>query len=328
MQLSKLSKNTYHKCLKELHEAKYIYYHPSPSKFQAVRISIIRLDKEEEVQSQYKQLDLFDGRKIETNIARGFNHGKANQEIASTNFETDSVANLSHNSPNIKTDTVANLGHSYKPNINKQRETPAHEIFERNKKMQNAVNDLGGVPNLIHIPTQQEVENYFSEQKYPTDEAIKFFNHYKALDWKLQGKTQILDWKPLVEKWMQNAKKWESPSGGGGSQSRGRSSDPVKDIQYLYDSFLEGNKVFKYILPVHFDQLKLELTEEIIQNARNERINQISGTNQHSLTELWQAYLTGDRNNELVLKDNPNVVALAKRIAVINHFHNLKNQST
>src|ERR1044071_2395558 len=83
MQLSKLSKNTYHKCLKELHEAKYIYYHPSPSKFQAVRISIVRLYQEEEVQSPYKQLDLFDGRKI----------------------ETDSVANLSHASPNIKTDT-------------------------------------------------------------------------------------------------------------------------------------------------------------------------------------------------------------------------------
>ena len=299
MQLSKLSKNTYHKCLKELHEAKYIYYHPSPSKFQAVRISIIRLDREEEKSLAYTQLDLFDGRKI----------------------ETDSVANLSQTSPNIKTDTVSNLGHSYKPNINKQRETPAHEIFKRNRKIQNTINDLGGVSNLIHIPPQQEVEDYFSEQKHPSEEAIKFFNHYKALEWRLQGRTPILNWKPLAEKWMQNSKKWDE-------KKRQATIGPAKDIQYLYDSFLQGNKIFKYITPEHFDQLNLELTDETLQNARNERVNQVSGTNQHSLNDLWQAYLKNDSNNPLLLNDKPNLIALAKKIAVIKHFHNLKNRST
>jgi hypothetical protein len=324
MQLSKLSKNTYHKCLKQLHEAKYIYYHPSPSKFQAVRISIIRLDKEEESPTQYKQLDLF----------------------TSINFKTDSVADLSHHSPNIETDTVANLGHSYKPNINKQGETPSHLIFKKNDKIQNAINDLAQVPNVGHdqtigdlsfraergisetptvIPLQEEVETFFQNKNHPAEEASKFFNHYKALHWKLQGKTPILDWKPLVEKWMQNAKKWEMSSAAGSGTASGRDGGgKAKDIQYLYNSFLEGNKIFKYILPQHFDQLKLELTDETIQNARNERINQISGTNQHSLTELWQAYLTGDNKNELVLKDNPNLIALAKRIAVIKHFHSIK----
>src|SRR5436190_7570835 len=85
MQLSKLSKNTYHKCLKQLHEAKYIYYHPSPSKFQAVRISIIRLDKEEESPTQYKQLDLFP---LLEGVFRRSRDGGGN----STNFKTDSVA--------------------------------------------------------------------------------------------------------------------------------------------------------------------------------------------------------------------------------------------
>ena len=43
MNLSKIgSKNTYHKCIKELHDAKYIYYHPSPSKFLPVRsVSVV-----------------------------------------------------------------------------------------------------------------------------------------------------------------------------------------------------------------------------------------------------------------------------------------------
>src|SRR4051794_21843333 len=52
MQLSKLSKNTYHKALRQLHEYKYIYYHPQTSKFQPVRISVVRLDIEEQAPSR------------------------------------------------------------------------------------------------------------------------------------------------------------------------------------------------------------------------------------------------------------------------------------
>ena len=48
MQLSKIgSKITYHKCIKELHLASYIVYHPSISKYQPVKISMIRLDTKE-----------------------------------------------------------------------------------------------------------------------------------------------------------------------------------------------------------------------------------------------------------------------------------------
>jgi hypothetical protein len=326
MQLSKLSKNTYHKCLKQLHESKYIYYHPSPSKFQAVRISIIRLDKEEEQPSQYKQLDLF--RQSSPPLSEGDLGGGPGR-----NIETDSVANLSQTSPNIKTDTVANLRHIYKPNINKQRETPAHKIFERNNKIHNTVNELGSVSNLGHIPTLPEVKQFFDERNYPAEEAIKFFNHYKALDWKLQGKTPILDWKPLVEKWMQNAKKWEtvSPAGGGNRAERRLGPEAgggAKDLQYLYDSFLDGKNIFKHLTPEHFDQFKLELTNEILNEAWKQRINQVSGTNQHSLNDLWQAYLTNDPENELVKKDQPNFIALAKRIAVLNHFHKFKQSGS
>ncbi len=59
MQLSKIgSKNTYHKCIKDLHLARYIFYHQPLSKFQPVKISIKRLDKDEVVK-KYIQLDFF-----------------------------------------------------------------------------------------------------------------------------------------------------------------------------------------------------------------------------------------------------------------------------
>src|SRR6266704_1135254 len=46
MQLSKIgSKNTYHKCIKELHHAGYIRYHPAINKYLPVKVSMRRFDQ-------------------------------------------------------------------------------------------------------------------------------------------------------------------------------------------------------------------------------------------------------------------------------------------
>lgn len=309
MQLSKLSKNTYHKCIKELHEAKYIYYHPSPSKFQAVRISVIRMDKEEEQPSKYQQLDLFTGHKI----------------------ETDSVANLIPHSHNINTGRVTDLRHNIKPNIKQERNTPS-KIFKKNDKIQKAVNDFGGVANSVHsellteIPPLDEIQHHFFNHNYPSEEATKFYNHYKALGWRIQGKTPITDWKPLVEKWMANANKWNT-TGSKAVIANTAKQSPATEINFLYESFLDGKKIFHHIATDHFDQLNLSLDDEVMIQARQQRINDVSGTNQHSINEIWKAYLTGDDNNAIVIKDKPNLIAIAKRIAVLNHFQSLKQQS-
>lgn len=209
----------------------------------------------------------------------------------------------------------------------KSRPTRRQVMNQKRAGLEQAVAPSINNPNIPNnknerekIPPLSEVEIFFKEKNYPVAEAKKFFNHYKAIGWKIQGITPIEDWRALAEKWMQNANKWN----GAGQQPI---LDPVRNVQYLYDSFLEGKKVFHQITTEHFDQLKLELTEENMQNAWHQRIEQVSGTNQQSLNDLWQAYLTGDPKNEFVVKDKPNLIVLAKRLAVINHFHNLKNQS-
>lgn len=330
MQLSKIgSKNTYHKCIKQLHHLQYIFYHPPVSKFQPVRISMIRLDIKQEA-STFKQLDLF-----------------------SIKNDTDSVPNLTDTSTDIDTDTVPNMGHNIKPNNKQERETPTHKIFKKNKKIQTAINELGGVPNMGHqssksitnachsglnreeikafdegyersskesLPNLSYVIAHFKQNAYPETEAKKFFNHYKALGWKIQGVTPIEDWKALVEKWMINTKKWDSSTDVASSTKQ----SPAIELNFLYESFLENKKIFHHITPDHFKQLKLELNKEALQQAWQERISQVSGTNQNSLIELWKAYLTKDPNNTLVQKDHANLIALAKRIAVLNYFHSLK----
>lgn len=317
MQLSKISKNTYHKCVKELHEAKYIYYHPSPSKFQAVRISIVRLDKEEEPTTRYHQLDLFTSLKSETGRV-------AISRPASTNNETA---------------TVSNLGHIIKPNNKTERNLPTPNFLEKGNEIQKKKNASPPVPNSIltekgipsreglgvGIPMLSEVEAWFANHSYPHSEATKFYNHYKSLGWKIQGKTPIADWKPLVEKWMANAKRWEGPTE---PKSVGpHRKDITIELQYLYDSFLDGKKIFQHITTEHFEILNLSLDEETMQQAWRQRINDVAGTNQHSLNQIWQAYLTNNPEHELVKKDYPNFIVLARRIAVIKHFQQCKQRN-
>ncbi len=308
MNLSKIgSKNTYHKCIKELHEARYIYYHPSPSKFLPVKVSIGRLDIQEEPVSRYKQLGLF---------------GEENGDSASPKIDTDSVPNLTATGTDFDTGTVPKMGHNIKHKLFKtESKTPAQKIFDKNENLSEAVNNLGGVSNSVHINvTLSEVEVFFAQQNYPAEEAKKFFNHYKSIGWKIKGITPIEDWQAAAHKWMINAGKFENKK---------QEQQPVaaNDIESLYKQFLAGHNIFKLITQDHFEELKLELTDEIMQHAWQARTNQLNGSNQNSVLKLLQAYLDKKENDPLLLKDRDNLISLAKRVAVINHFHQRKMSS-
>jgi hypothetical protein len=263
LELSKLSKNTYHKSIKQLHDAKYIYYHPSASRFHDVRVSIVRLDKEEDKKSDFKQLNLF----VE------------NEEDPCRKIATSTVANLVQDCRKIDTGTVANLRHLYKPNNNKQNsvaKTPT-EIFRKNEELNSQVNELAAVPNLR--PTIEEIEQHFKENDSTTTEAHKFFYYNQGKNWMLTEKLPITDWKALANKWMINSphhKITQSPN----------HTNMNETIQQLYDLYLTGTKINKYILPEFADHLKLEITDAIKQEAIQRRINQLSGSNETTTLNL------------------------------------------
>ena len=52
-------------------------------------------------------------------------------------------------------------------------------------------------------PTQNEVIDFFKENKWESSEADKFFFHYQSTDW-YAGKSKILDWKASAQKWILN----------------------------------------------------------------------------------------------------------------------------
>jgi len=62
----------------------------------------------------------------------------------------------------------------------------------------------------------------------------------------------------------------------------------------------------------------------VLDQARKERINQLSGSNQYSTNQLLQAYISNNPLDSLIAKDQANLQNLASRIAVYNHFKDQK----
>jgi len=50
-----------------------------------------------------------------------------------------------------------------------------------------------------------EVINFFKAKNWPSIDALKFFNHYQGVGWKIGGKVQIEDWTTIAKNWMLKA---------------------------------------------------------------------------------------------------------------------------
>ncbi|MBS1666775.1 MAG: hypothetical protein JST58_05300 [Bacteroidetes bacterium] len=225
MQLSKIgSKNTYHKCIRELHQARYIFYHANTSRYRPVKISMVRLDKQEEKKPQ--QLDLFSGR---TDKSPSTENGTCTYPKNGT----PQVPILTDTSPDNGTANVPNPGQYIKQVKHKQlnsvlnSNTPT-EIFKKNEALSKKINGLAQVPKPVHETQHQtsplstcgeslsrtngrpgerslsQIESFFLENGFPITEAQKFFYYNQSKNWMLSENIPITDWEPLALKWMLN----------------------------------------------------------------------------------------------------------------------------
>ena len=113
---------------------------------------------------------------------------------------------------------------------------------------------------------------------------------------------------------MLNSKKYTPPAADS-------PKDIAKEIEYLLQRYNEGANIISQVTAEHFNFLKLQLTPEIKTEAVKQRIQSLIGSNLHSVNKLLQGYQEGDINSQYIIKDQPHLVLLAQRIAVINYFN-------
>ncbi len=331
MQISKIgSKNTYYKCLKDLHIAKYVIYENAANKYLPARISIMRLDKKQNL--IYGNLDLFNAETEsaiqESNPAIVPNSGQGvpnlRQDVPKEGHLLD--PDVAHSCPNFDAGTVPNMGLYIKhKQINSVCKTHT-SVFEKNKKIQDAINNppfrdqeetyAPRVAKPSFIPTLPEVEEFFRTHKYLLKEAHKFFYYNNGKAWKLPGNQPIADWQSLAHKWILNS--------GDLAQAPANVEDVQVNIQSLFERFLKGEQIAKEILPEYADHLQLEINEAIKSEAIQRRINQLSGSNENAHNKLLQAYQSDDHTNSQLLSDLPNLMVLCKRLALLKTFQQWK----
>lgn len=163
MQLSKVrSKDTYHKYIRELHEAGYIHCYPSVIRGYPPEVSVPRLDLLYDKHST-AQADLFTS---VDNDAEPAENG------------TEPVPDTDAGSPENGTEAVLKPGHIYKQTNSKP------ETF------------------VLETPTLMEVSLFFKENNYPVLEAKKFWYYNESKHWLLADGQLIRQWEPLAHKWM------------------------------------------------------------------------------------------------------------------------------
>jgi hypothetical protein len=65
--------------------------------------------------------------------------------------------------------------------------------------------------NKTKLPkNENEVIDFFKINKWPEIEALKFYNHYRSINWKLGGKIKIIDWHATATNWMLKANSIET----------------------------------------------------------------------------------------------------------------------
>jgi hypothetical protein len=205
------SKNTYLKCMKELHQFGYIFYSPSKNRFQKSKIWMARLDETKE--NSLQQMELFETGELGYGEPKRVPIKHLHRVV---NMGPSVSKSWDASGAKSEPGTDSNMGLIIKLNdINKREKenTPARVIFLKNEFVQNAVKDPGAEPSLSR-PEITEVLTFFKKNNYPDIEAKKFFNHYQSNGWLVGGNTPMNDWHSSARKWMLNAEKFtSSPTG-------------------------------------------------------------------------------------------------------------------
>jgi hypothetical protein len=171
MKMSKIgSINSYTKTLKELHDFGYLEYQPSFNRFIGSKIIMFTFSKGCD-KGCSKGCDKGCDKALRMPLIPYINYNKLNKTIQ-TNKTIDEQA---------KNEKNENL------------------LFSKNEIVKPKI-QTHSFPSTL-----QEVQVYFSEKKFPTLEAEKFYNHYESIGWLVGGRSKMKNWKAAANNWNLNS---------------------------------------------------------------------------------------------------------------------------
>jgi hypothetical protein len=191
---------------------------------------------------------------------------------------------------------------------------PEQKIYEEGLKTQTAESNKAGAKKF-KAPQLEELKDFFQSTvgnpknpgHWPPDlcynEAAKMLDHYSANGWKQGRGKPIIDWQAACRNWIRNKREGafeplvaiEKKSNESGLDKLRSEVDPDRkirnDINFLYESFLDGKEDFTNIDTTHYDFLKqsglINFQTEVVTAISEKAVNFIT-ENKYELTDKYK----------------------------------------
>lgn len=180
MHISKIcSKATYHKCMRELNEKKYIKYMPSFNPFKGSMVVLYNFSEDPKpIQKRASNT-----KKNKPKNEQALNRQETSIETGTEQALVSSINNINKTN-NLNISNLDELPQNFKMHV-------AFSNYEKNQTINDPIS--AGKKEKIK-PAFEEIKTYFEQEKFPEIEAQKFFNYFSSNGWLVGGKTPMIDW--------------------------------------------------------------------------------------------------------------------------------------
>lgn len=208
------SKATYHKCIKELQDKKYITYKPSFNPYAGSEVTLPDLAINARDNQDYTESSTNNTKpNFEPSQFNSQQASPLNEPLKRNKYETTSKNNHSVPANEPKNHQKDQKTDSTLPNFEQSqlKNSPVDgQLYINNKTNTNTNKTIvNPTPKNENIPpTLEGIKCYFEEKNTSPLEAEKFFNYYNSNGWLVGGKTPMKDWQAAARNWILNLAKF------------------------------------------------------------------------------------------------------------------------
>lgn len=214
MRIAKIgSKNTYTKCLKELHEWKYIDYKPSnnPLKGSLIYLPNFGNSSGSTTGSTTGSGSGSGGGSTGGTLYKHNKHYKQDKHNKHNKQDRGELHSPTQSQPKKNEENLFfdehNQSNYPSENLHRRRQPQSES---ENRQSPNLKSLIPKSPNKKFTPpTLQEAKDYFHENKSSYQNAEIFFNHFVANGWKVGGKAPMKNWKAAARNWIIRSEQYE-----------------------------------------------------------------------------------------------------------------------